>query len=67
LNPLRRSSRTLAKTPPLPATGYRMKPDIQPMLNSADAAMEAGEYKKAFNLYRGAYRHITVKSREGLR
>lgn len=49
------------------AAGYRMKPDIQPMLNSADAAMEAGEYKKAFNLYRGAYRHITVKSREGLR
>jgi hypothetical protein len=44
-----------------------MKPDIQPMLNSADAAMEAGEYKKTFNLYRGAYRHITVKSREGLR
>jgi hypothetical protein len=49
------------------AAGYRMKPDIQPMLNSADAALEAGEYKKAFNLYRGAYRHITVKSREGLR
>ena len=49
------------------AAGYRMKPDIQPMLDSADAALEAGDYKRAFNLYRGAYRHITVKSREGLR